>query len=58
MSNYLHVTDAVLTLLKDALADHPNAEVTGWLEGLHHVSDMAHQTVAGCCASTSPGRCR
>jgi len=55
MSNYLHVTDAVLTLLKDALADHPNAEVTGWLEGLHHVSDMAHQTVARLLRVYEPG---
>jgi signal transduction histidine kinase len=46
MSNYLSVTDAVLGLLRDALANHPDPEVLGWLESLHHVSDMAHQTVA------------
>src|SRR4051794_15392413 len=45
MSNYLHVTEAVLTLLKGALADHPDPEVIGWLDGLRHVSDMADQTV-------------
>ena len=45
MSNYMHVNEAVLDLLRFAVADHPNPEVLGWLDGLHHVSNMAHQTV-------------
>ena len=45
MSNYMNVTDAMLGLLKGALGDHPDPEVAAWLEGLHHVSDLTHQTV-------------
>jgi len=46
MSNYLNVTEAVLNLLRNALRDHPEPEVKVWLDGLHHVSELAHQTVA------------
>lgn len=46
MSNYLNVTEAVLELLRGALVDHPHPEVLGWLDALHHVSDVAQQTVA------------
>ena len=45
MSNYMNVTDAVLGMLKGALSSHPDPEVAAWLEGLHHVSDLTHQTV-------------
>ena len=45
MSNYMNVTDAMLGLLKGALASHSDAEVAAWLDGLHHVSDLTHQTV-------------
>jgi signal transduction histidine kinase len=46
MGNYMNVTGAVLDLLTNALGDHPDAEVRQWLEGLHHLLDMTHQTVA------------
>ena len=46
MSNYMNVTDAMLGLLKSALWDHPDREVQTWLEGIHHVSELTHQTVA------------
>ena len=46
MSNYMNVTNAMLDLLRRALSDHPDPEVLGWIEGLHHVSDLTHQTVA------------
>lgn len=46
MSNYLHVSEALLDLLRGTLRDHPDPEVVVWLEGLHHVSELAHQTVA------------
>jgi len=46
MSNYLNVTEALLNLLKGSLRDHPEPEVKVWLDGLHHVSELAHQTVA------------
>ena len=55
MSNYLNVSDAVLSLLKGALAEHPDPEVIGWLDGLHHVSDMAHQTVGRLLRVYEPG---
>jgi signal transduction histidine kinase len=56
MSNYLHVTEAVLMLLRSALAGHPDPEVIGWLDGLHHVSDMAHQTVGRLLRVYEPGQ--
>jgi signal transduction histidine kinase len=46
MSNYMNVTDAMLGLLKSALWDHPDREVQTWLEGIQHVSELTHQTVA------------
>jgi signal transduction histidine kinase len=45
MSNYMHVSEAMLELLRGALRNHPDPEVLGWLEGLSHVSNLAHQTV-------------
>jgi signal transduction histidine kinase len=55
MSNYMHVNEAVLNLLKHALADHPNSDVIGWLDGLHHVSHIAQQTVARLLRVCEPG---
>jgi signal transduction histidine kinase len=55
MSNYMHVTDAVLSLLKGALADHPDPEVQTWLEGLHHVSELTHQTIGRLLRVYEPG---
>jgi len=55
MSNYLHVSEAVLALLRGALADHPNPEVIGWLDGLQHVSEMAQQTVGRLLRVYEPG---
>src|SRR4051812_8922638 len=46
MSNYMHVAEGVLDMLRFAMADHPDPEVLGWLDGLQHVSHMVHQTVA------------
>jgi signal transduction histidine kinase len=46
MSNYLHVSEALLNLLRNSLRDYPDPEIKVWLDGLHHVSDLAHQTVA------------
>jgi signal transduction histidine kinase len=46
MSNYMNVTDAMLGLLKSALWDHPDREVQTWLDGIQHVSELTHQTVA------------
>ena len=46
MSNYMHVTDAMLGLLKSALWDHPDRDVRTWLDGIQHVSELTHQTVA------------
>jgi signal transduction histidine kinase len=45
MSNYMHVTDAILGLLREALGDGADPEVLTWLDGLHHVSELTHQTV-------------
>jgi len=56
MSNYMHVSEAVLNLMKQSLADHPDAEVIGWLDALHHVSNMAQQTVARLLRVYEPGQ--
>ena len=56
MSNYLHVSEAVLGMLKGALANHPDPEVATWLDGLHHVSEMAQQTVGRLLTAYEPGQ--
>lgn len=56
MSNYMHVNEAVLDMLTQALANHPDPEVVGWLEALHQVSDMAHQTVGRLLRVYEPGQ--
>jgi signal transduction histidine kinase len=55
MSNYMNVTDAIVSLLKDELRDHDNPEVASWLDGLYHVSDLTHQTVGRLLRVYEPG---
>lgn len=55
MSNYLHVTQAMVDLLRGALRDHPDPEVHTWLDGIYHVSDLAQQTVARLLRVYEPG---
>jgi len=55
MSNYMNVTDAMVMLLRGALGDHPDPEVLRWLDGLHHVSELSHQTVGRLLRVYSPG---
>jgi signal transduction histidine kinase len=55
MSNYMNVTDAVLGLLRNALEEHPDPEVATWLDGLHHVSELTHQTVGRLLRVYEPG---
>lgn len=45
LNNYLAVTEATVDLLKDALRDHPDPEVAGWLEGLRHVASLMQHTI-------------
>jgi signal transduction histidine kinase len=45
MNNYLAVADATVDLLKHALRDHPDADVSVWLDGLQHVGALMHHMV-------------
>jgi signal transduction histidine kinase len=56
VSNYMHVSEAVLDLLKQTLADHPDPEVTGWLDSLNHVANVTHHTVARLLRVYEPGQ--
>lgn len=40
LNNYLMVARATVDLLAASVADHPNAEVRGWLEGLGHATTL------------------
>jgi signal transduction histidine kinase len=45
MNNYLTITDATVSLLTHALRDHPNRDVTTWLDGLHRTAALMQHTV-------------
>jgi signal transduction histidine kinase len=45
MNNYLTITDATVSLLAHALRDHPNRDVTTWLDGLHRTASLMQHTV-------------
>lgn len=40
LGNYLNITNAYIELLKMALADHPDAEVASWLQGLERTLEL------------------
>lgn len=45
LNNYLTVTGGTVELILKRLADHPDAQVKVWLEGLQHVTDLMTRTV-------------
>jgi signal transduction histidine kinase len=44
LGNFLNITYACVQLLKDALEDHPNAEVHAWLQALERTTDLMTYT--------------
>jgi signal transduction histidine kinase len=56
INNYMHVAEGVIDLLRFAMADHPDPDVLGWLDGLQHVSHMVHQTAARLLRAYEPGQ--
>jgi two-component system, sensor histidine kinase and response regulator len=45
LNNYLTVTGGTVELILNRLADHPDAQVKVWLEGLQHVTDLMTRAV-------------
>jgi signal transduction histidine kinase len=55
LSSYAVVTDATLNLLKHALGDHPNKDVSTWLGGLQHTVVLMQHTIGRLVNRTGPG---
>jgi signal transduction histidine kinase len=45
LNNYLTVTGGTVDLMQKHLAAHGDQQVTTWLEGLQHVTNLMHRTV-------------
>ncbi len=54
MSNYVSVNEATLNLIARALAEHPNRELTTWIDGLRHLGTLMHHTVTRLISSATP----
>ncbi len=46
LNNYLTVTGGTVELIQKHLAAYGDQQVTTWLEGLQHVTDLMHRTVS------------
>ncbi len=46
LNNYLTVTEGTVELIQKHLAAYGDQQVTTWLEGLQHVTDLMHRTVS------------
>jgi signal transduction histidine kinase len=45
LNNYLSVVEGTVDLIQEQLADYPDAEVQGWLEGVRHATKLMARTV-------------
>src|SRR5262245_28958255 len=45
LNNYLAVTGAAVQLISRRLADHPDPQITQWLDGVAHATDMMSHLV-------------
>lgn len=45
MENYLSVSEAALGLVERAIGDHPNPELSRWIDGLRHLGGLMRHTV-------------
>ena len=46
LNNYLSVTGAAVQLISKRLADHPDAQIRVWLEGLAHATNLMGHIVS------------
>src|SRR5687768_6503092 len=46
LNNYLAVTSAAVELISRRLAQHPDAQIREWLDGLAHATDLMANLVA------------
>jgi signal transduction histidine kinase len=56
VNNYLAVSEATLDLLSQALRDHPNPEVGGWLTGLRHLGELMHHALSRLAETSTPAQ--
>jgi signal transduction histidine kinase len=54
LSNYITVTAATVEMLQLTLRDHPSPDVTIWLEGIGHTTDLMQHTVSRLVAMSVP----
>jgi len=54
LSNYITVTAATVEMLQLSLRDHSNADVSTWLEGIGHTTDLMQHTVSRLVAMSVP----
>ena len=46
LNNYLTVTEGTIELILMRLADHPDAQIRAWLEGVQHAGNLMARTVS------------
>lgn len=54
LNNYLSVGEATLGLLGNALREHPDPEVSRWIDGLAQIGSLMHHTVGQLIRTSEP----